>query len=105
MKRRPRIFLGLREIAGYSGRLKKGIEENKVKCTLLDFHGDSYRHNPDFIHPVSIAAQKLQKAARLFSYSPAGFLCRLAVFLLRTVVLTLSLWYVSAFLFIFRERI
>ncbi len=100
-----RVFLGLREVAGFSGRLKKGFEENNVKCLLLNLRGDAYRHNPDFGQPVSIAAQKLQQAARAFASTPAGLLCRIAFLILRVAILVFSLIYYDAFVFVSGESI
>ena len=100
---RQRVLLGLREIAGYTGRLKEGFEEIGAKCTLLDFKGDLYRHNSGPAHRISRVAQKLQSAARRFARTPAGPLCRLAFFLLRLGALAFGLARHDVFIFVYGE--
>jgi hypothetical protein len=40
----PRVFLGLRETAGYYQRLQTGFEEIGVRCTYADLSGNPHRY-------------------------------------------------------------
>jgi hypothetical protein len=37
-----RIFIGLREIAGYNAKLKQGFEELGIRCTYLNQHAHPF---------------------------------------------------------------
>ena len=40
-----RVFIGLREVAGYFGNLKKGFDENKIDCDFLNLGGSKLNYS------------------------------------------------------------
>jgi glycosyltransferase involved in cell wall biosynthesis len=86
----PRVFIGLREIAGYFSNLKRGFEALGVECTFLDLAGNPsmYDHgrNPAWARGLSAMASSM---GMRFSYT----------FVLRFIWLTVfqSLFSIVAF--------
>jgi hypothetical protein len=79
--------------------------ENEVKCSFINFHGNFYQHDPGYMHPISKAAQQIQRAAVFFPLLPVRFLCRLGFFALRMFVLALILGFYDGCIFIGGESI
>lgn len=40
-----KVFIGLREVAGYYGNLKKGFDENNIKCDFLNLAGSKMKYS------------------------------------------------------------
>ncbi len=63
MIKKPRIFIGLREIAGYFHHLKKGFDALGIESVFVNLSGHPYQYgkddNPPMINMINRVAQKI----------------------------------------------
>ena len=59
----PRVFIGLREVAGYFSNLKKGFEEIGVNCAFLNLGGNPFNYdlgnNPKWVTALNLVGEKV----------------------------------------------
>jgi glycosyltransferase involved in cell wall biosynthesis len=88
MERKPRIFIGLREVAGYFGNLKAGFDQLGVQAVFMNLGGNRFNYsegkNPAWVRFFSFIGKKL---GRFFSIN----------FLLRFIWLVFFQYFFSFF--------
>src|SRR5690242_2477059 len=101
-----RILLGLTEVSGYAGQLKRGFQQQGIEANLIDL-GNRYREygeedTPNFLVRVAQYCADRQRAAK--GKNRIRRICWLSgEVILRVLLLLWALLYYDAFIFLYKS--